>query len=286
MATMPHKNGRHEQNGLRFAEDNVTITGMSKQAVNHLQSKTSMPVTARTALAVLLPLVLALVVATLVGDQAGEQALLGQVPLLATLGIVSWFMGLAWYGLPGLGLRGKRPLFSGIGFAVLVWLPFLILRFFLVALNPDTPIGRGSFAGQAFFYMLLFEAFAVQLWTFGLVFRTLAEWRGGLTAAFGSGILFGMVAFTLFHESFAANLGSLLYFMLWGILYGIIRLRTGSILGIVTVQALHSFTTWIVFLPEATPDVGQLQSLYLAASAVYLFVAWRLWPKQEEDYRV
>ncbi len=245
-----------------------------------------MPVTARLALAVLLPLLLALVGSSLVGAQLSSQALVGQVPLLAVLGLVSWFMGLAWYGLDGLGLQGRRPLFAGIGFATLAWVPFIVLRFLLVALNPDTPIGRGSFAGQAFFYMLLFEAFAVQVWVFGLVFRSLAEWRGGLTAACGSGILFGMVAFTLFYESFVANMGSLLYFMVWGIVYGLIRLRTGSILGIVLVQALHSFTTWVIFLPEAQPDGAQLQNLYLAANAVYLLVIWRLWPQQQEDYRV
>lgn len=259
---------------------------MSKQVVNNLQSKTSLPVTARVGLAVLLPVIVALVIGSLVGRRLGTAVTLVQVPTLATLGITSWFMGLMWYGLPGLGLRGKRPLFASIGFAVLAWIPFLVLRFFLVALNPDTPIGRGSLAGQSFFYLLLFEAFAVQLWAFGLVFRTLAEWRGALTAAVGSGILFGMVAFALFQESFVSRPISLIYFMVWGILYGFIRLRTGSILGIVLVQALHSFTAWIVFLPPAEPDVGQLQSLYLTASVVYLLVTWRLWPKEEEDYRV
>ncbi|MCA9969038.1 MAG: CPBP family intramembrane metalloprotease [Anaerolineales bacterium] len=251
---------------------------MSKQSSTNLTNKTRLPATTRTALAALLP--------PLVGVAVGAAAQETLVPLLAALGIVSWFLGLAWYGLPALGLRGKRPLFAGIGFAVIAWIPFLLLRFIFVALNPETPIGRGAPAGQAFFYMLLFEAFAVQLWAFGLVFRSLAEWRGGLTAAIGSGVLFGMAAFLLFQESFVDTPSSFLYFLLWGVLYGVIRLRTGSLLGIVVVQALHSFTAWVVLLPTAQPDPGQLQSLYLASSAVYLIVVWRLWPKEKEDYRV
>ncbi len=43
----------------------------------------------------------------------------------------------------------------------------------------------------------------------------------------------------------------MLYFLVWGVLYGIIRLRTGSILGVVLVQALASFTAWYVFQPPA-----------------------------------
>lgn len=262
---------------------------MSKQPSTQLSNKTRIPAATRTALAILLPPLVALAVGSAVGSRelvfgaAGQGAV---VPMLAALGLVSWFLGLAWYGLPAMGLRGKRPLFAGIGFAVLAWIPFLLLRFFLVSLNPDAPIGRGGLAGQAFFYLLLFEAFAVQLWAFGLTFRGLAEWRGGLTAAVGSGMLFGMIALLLFQESFVASAGSFLYFLLWGALYGIIRLRTGSLIGIVVVQALHSFTAWVVLQPAAPPDPAQLQRLYLASSVLYLIVIWRLWPKEKEDYRV
>ncbi len=248
---------------------------------NTLPCKTTLPILPRLFIAIALPLALALTVGALLPQPADVQ--LTFAPVLAALGLASWFIGLFWYGLPQMGLRGKRPLFSSIGFATLAWVPFLLFRFVFVVM---AAFGRGSLAGQAFFYLLLFEAFAVQVWTFGLVFRTLAEWRGGLTAAFGSGILFGMAAYFFFQESFSGSLSSLLYFMVWGIVYGIIRLRSGSLLGIVLVQALHSFTAWTVLYPQMPPDTAQLQNLYLATTAVYLLVIWRLWPKEEGDYRV
>ncbi len=259
----------------------VKITAMTKR--NNLTTKTSLPVMARVLLAILLPPALAVLIESLLPRPETSPSQLTFAPVLGVLGLASWFMGLFWYGLPQMGLRGKRPLFSSIGFAVLAWVPFLLFRFIYVLMEA---FGRGGLAGQSFIYLLLFEALAVQLWTFGLVFRTLAEWRGPLTAAFGSGILFGMVAYFFFQESFTGSLSSLLYFVMWGILYGIIRLRTGSILGIVLVQALQSFTAWTVLYPVAEPATGQLLNLYLAASAVYLLVAWRLWPKEEGDYRV
>jgi hypothetical protein len=79
---------------------------------------------------------------------------------------------------------------------------------------------------------------------------------------------------------------SLLFFATWGVLYGIIRLRTGSLLGTVIVQALQSFTGWQVMVPMDPPDAGQLRIFYLATSALYAIVIWRLWPKKEDDYRV
>ena len=50
-------------------------------------------------------------------------------PMFAALGLVAWFIGLRFYGLRGLALRGGRPLFAGIGFAVLGWVAVLIGRF-------------------------------------------------------------------------------------------------------------------------------------------------------------
>ena len=77
-----------------------------------------------------------------------------------------------------------------------------------------------------------------------------------------------------------------LYFMLWGILYGVIRLRSGSLLGGVIVQTMQSFTGWIVLIPVAQPADAQLRTLYLGAGLCYLIIIWRLWPKLEDDYRV
>ncbi len=259
----------------------VKIPGMTNR--NSFSNKTSLPITLRVFMAMALPPAFAVLAESLLPRPETAPGQLTFAPVLAALGLTSWFMGLFWYGLPQMGLRGKRPLFSSIGFAVLTWVPFLLFRFIFVLMEA---FGRGGLAGQSFIYLLLFEAFAVQLWTFGLVFRTLAEWRGPLTAAFGSGILFGMVGYLFFQESFTGSLSSLLYFIIWGILYGIIRLRTGSILGMVLVQALQSFTAWTVLYPEANPAQGQLLNLYLAASAVYIVVAWRLWPKEKGDYRV
>jgi membrane protease YdiL (CAAX protease family) len=210
------------------------------------------------------------------GDEPGEIVL-----QLAGAGLVSWFLGLFWYGLPGSGLRFGRPLYASIGFAVLAWVIFLAVR-----LTVEVESYSGSDSGRTFLYLLLFEAFCVQLWTFGVFFRSVADWRGPLTAAVSSGLLFGAIAFLFFQESFTTLPSSLLFFATWGVLYGIIRLRTGSLLGTVIVQAMQSFTGWQVMVPMDPPDTGQLRILYLATSALYAIVIWRLWPKEEDDYRV
>ena len=243
----------------------------------------SLPPLPRVILSLLLPLAGALVFnliatgsAQLGGDEPGEIVL-----QLAGAGLVSWLLGMVWYGLPGTGLRLGRPLYAGIGFAVLAWIIFLVLR-----LTVEVDSYGGSDSGRSFFYLLIFEAFCVQLWTYGLFFRSVADWRGPLTAAVSSGILFGAIAFLFFQESFTTMPSSLLYFAAWGVLYGIIRLRTGSLLGTVIIQAMQSFTGWQVMVPKDPPDSTQLRILYLAASALYAVIIWRLWPKEEDDYRV
>ena len=246
----------------------------------------------RVLLAILLPLAAALLLGIITGAlfQRGEVASASAAPLFAALGLASWFLGLKLYGLRGMALRGGRPLFAGIGFAVLAWVVALIGRYMLVEIVAI----RSAGSGRAFAYLLLFEAFAVQLWAFGLVFRALADYRGGLTAAIVSGLLFGLVGFTLFGESFVAGmdvsvlsgLTSLLYFLLWGVLYGIIRLRTGSILGTILVQALQTFTVWFVFQPPDDLKIAGLQTCFLATGLLFLIIIWRLWPRQETDYRI
>lgn len=231
-------------------------------------------------LAFIVPIVGGLLLSLLARGAIGGEGT-NNAPLLAGFGVVSWFLGLRWYGIPGMGLRGKRPLFAGIGFATLGWVAFLILRFLFVEIFE---LAAGS--GSAFFYVLLFEAFAVQLWTFGTLFHALADWRGPLTAAFSSGIVFGVVAILFFQESFTGDASALVYFMVWGILYGVIRLRTGSLLGIVVIQALQSFTGWIVLPPFPDPALGQLRPFYLITAAAYAVFIWRLWPQEEADYRV
>jgi hypothetical protein len=237
----------------------------------------------RTAVAFGAPIAVAIVVSLLAGGMGTAVSNQSTLAILfAGLGLVSWFIGLRWYGLPELGLRGHRALYAGIGFAALGWLAFLLFRFIFVRIVGFGPAG----SSRSFVYLLLFEAFAVQIWTFGLLFRALADWRGGLTAAAGSGIIFGAAAYLLFQESFTGSLTSFVYFVLWGILYGIIRLRTGSLVGIVVIQAMQSFTAWVVMVPQSPPQANELQSLYLAAAAAYLILIWRLWPKVESDYRI
>ena len=101
-----------------------------------------------------------------------------------------------------------------------------------------------------------------------------------------SGLLFGLVATLLFQESTSGSQFSIIYFIVWGILYGIIRLRTGSLLGTVLIQSLQTFSAWIALPPYPKPQPAQLQSLYLFATIAYVIIIWRLWPKEEEDYRV
>ncbi len=259
----------------------------------------------RSILAVILPLAVALLVGVISGSLAAPTSSAGQTnaaPVFAALGITSWFIGLRLYGLRGMGFRGGRPLFAGIGFAVLAWVAVLIGRF--LPMLPQTSISESGQAvvevvlhiqvmaiqsvgaGRAFAYLLLFEAFATQLWAFGIVFRALADWRGGLTAAIVSGILFGAVGYALFRESFVPGIPALFYFLSWGVAYGVIRLRTGSILGPILVQALQSFTAWFVFEPPADMADTGIQTVYLAVSILFAVIIWRLWPRRESDYRV
>jgi membrane protease YdiL (CAAX protease family) len=238
----------------------------------------------RTAVAFFLPLLLLILVPVFVGQPAdglaGQRALTAVA--LTAAAVPSLFLGLQFYGLKGLALRGHRALYAGIGFASLGWVAFLLVRLATVRLEG---FGSGQ-TGATFLYLLLFEAFAVQLWLFGLLFRALADWRGALTAVFVTGFLFGLVAFFLFEESFLQQPSSLIYFAVWGIFYALIRLRTGSIIGIVLIQAMQSLTAWDVLLPELPWEVAWLNSLYLLSSLFYLIFIWRLWPQSAEDYRV
>jgi hypothetical protein len=244
----------------------------------------SIPAVTRVFLSLLLPLGGALLFTVFaaggvsIEDGARDQVVL----LLAGLGLVSVILGGRWYGLSALGLRGHRALYAGIGFAVLAWLAFLIVRFVTVGVvsygSPDS--------GRTFIFILLFEAFCTQLWAYGLVFRSVADWRGPLAAAVAGGIVFAAIAFLFFQEAFVASGVAVLYFTIWGVLYGIIRLRTGGFLGMVIVQAMQSWTAWQLLYPGNEPDAGQLRNLYLTSSVLYAIIIWRLWPRRESDYRI
>jgi hypothetical protein len=247
------------------------------------KGRPTLPAAARAGFAFIVPLVASFfftaVARQFTASSPGNQV--EHLPFFAGLGIVSLFLGLRWYGLPQMGLRGGRPLFSSIAFAVLGWTALLIFRFYFITI-------RGLDSGlDEFFYRLLFEAFCVQIWTFGLIFRSLADWRGPLTATMASGILFGLIATLRFQEApEIPAVSSLLTFLLWGLFYGLIRLRSGSFIGASLVQALQSFTVWVVLTPDLTNPGNNFPALYTATGLAYIIFIWRLWPKQEEDYRV
>ncbi len=209
-------------------------------------------------------------------------ALSGRSIALGALGLISWFLGLAWYRLPGMGLRGRRPLYASIGFAVLGWLVLMVVRLFTVA---GTSLAAGEL-GRTYFFLLVFEAFCTQLWAFGLLFRSVADWRGPMTAALVSGAGFGVVGWLLFGESVPGGGLALLFFALWGFYYAMIRMRTGSLLGTVIVQSLQSLTTWHLLVPAVPPNPTEYAWLYLVTGLVFAVFIWRLWPSQESDYRV
>jgi hypothetical protein len=253
------------------------------------QTVTSQTAAIRATLAIVVPAAVAVLIVVLAGsiwnvDVVSDQAVTALV--LSSAAITSWLLGIRWYGAAGMGLRGGRPFSAGLGFASLLWITFLLLRIFFVYIAPSAIESRPPNAGRTYIYLLLFEAFATQLWTYGLIFRSVSDWRGPLTATMVSGIIFGLIAILVFQESYAESITGYAYFIVWGILYGLIRLRTGSLLGTVVVQSVQSFTTWIVLAPYPEPDIGQLNNLYLSATIAYMIVAWRLWPKDESDYRV
>lgn len=265
------------------------------------------PVTARNRalIALVVPLAVGLLAGLLTGALAGLSTPGFQTttaPVFAGFGSATLLLGLRWYGLRGLGLRGGRPLFASIGFAVLAWVVVLLARFLPglpsagfneagqvvveATMLIETVTIRSAGAGRAFVYLLLFEAFATQLWTYGLLFRSLADWRGPLAAAAGSGVVFSAAAFVFYEESFLGDISSMPFFLAWGVLYGVIRLRTGSILGTVLVQALQSFTAWFVFQPPDDLTQTSIRTVYLFISAAFAIIIWRLWPRRESDYRI
>lgn len=199
--------------------------------------------------------------------------------ILATLGLVSLIVGRRWYPISELGIRGGRPFFAGFGFAFLGWIGFLLAR--LIAVEIDPNFVRGGL-GITYLFLLIFEAICVQLWIFGLLFRVLNERYSPLASAIFSGVAFGFAGFLLFQEAFFNRL-SILYFVVWGLFYAIIRLRSGSWVGIALAQSLQTLTAW--HLLPAT-DLISLVYLYGISGFIYIIVIWRLFPKTTADFRV
>ncbi len=214
--------------------------------------------------------------------------------VLAALGMISMFYGMQKYGTPGMGLRGGRPMFAGSGFAFMGWVAILILRFIYIAIDESSMLVEPLF--PIFTYLFLFEAFAVQVWAFSLVFKSVSDAFGGLTAAVVSGLAFAAIGFYFFQESFYLTqmftsgwltLMGVLYMATWGIFYGMIRLRTGSILGIVLVQAMQSLTVWELIPPFQFVNESNLNPLFFSITGIiYAVLIWRLWPTELSDYRI
>lgn len=261
----------------------VKMGGMAKKRRNRATSTGSTrPLPApfwQVLVALLAPIFTAVVIDSVTRSYSSQA---NQAPILAMMGLASWFVGVFFYQLDGLALRGGRPLFAGIGFATLGWVLFVLLRAILLPIEPEI---AGS--TRAFIYLLLFESFAVQLWTFGSLFRAVSIWRGPLTAAIIGGVVFAATAVVLFQNSYGNQGLTLIYYITWGIFYGIIRLRTGSIVGPILIQALQTFTAWVALGPlSAAASPNALFWIYGLSSAGYLLFIWRLWPKTKSDYRV
>lgn len=233
----------------------------------------------RTAVSLFVPPVVALIIQNSLSNLTGIAA--NNALFLGALGVISLLMGIVWYGADGMALRGKRPFFASAGFAFLGWIALLILR-----LTVDTSALTSGGLMVEFIYLILFEAFALQIWLFSFFFRSMSDWRGPLSGTLLSGLLFGVMGFLFFQESYEATWLAGVYFMAWGLFYGLIRLRTGSILGIVIVQAMQSLTAWHILLPNLPPPPGEYIYLYIGMTVWLAILIWRLWPNEEGDYRV
>ncbi len=245
-----------------------------------LKANTPLPPHLQVFLLLLWPPLLGLLFAAIVSNFGGPGAI---APLfLGGLGAVGWALGLRWYGPAGLGLRGGRPLWAGIGFAVLGWVALLLARFVAVRIVLSDEGGLGL----TYLYLLIFEAVCVQLWAFGALFRALAAWRSPLWAAVGSGLAYGLTAYAFFGEMYRTQPLGALFAFVWGLFYSIIRLRTGSLLGTALVQSVQSFTVWYMLRPPADPVPDELNRFYFLSALLLALFIWRLWPRRESDNRV
>lgn len=275
--------GRDGAPAMRGLSIGVRIGAMIEEA------KRSPAAGTRAALAIGVPAVGAAVFSVLfsllAGGQLVDPGLQTEAALFfGVLGIISWLLGFRWYGRAGMGLRGGRPLYASIGFAVLGWVAFFVARLILVDTRSEQVVSQNS--GEIFLYVLIFEAFCLQLWAYGLVFHAVADWRGPMAAATAGGVFFGAVAAVLYQEAFISSITAFLFFIVWGVFYGFIRLRTGSFLGTAIVQALQTLTVWYILLPQNPPAISELHYFYIAVAIIFIILIWRLWPKEETDYRV
>ena len=249
--------------------------GTKKRLITTQKSKTN-DMVARLLLVIIWPIVFGGIArATTIGLPLFEA--FPSAPVLVAIGAAAFVLGRRWYSSAELGLRGGRPMMAGGGFAFLGWVSLLLARFIYAGVGKT-----GSNLGEIYLYLLLCEALCAQIWVYGVFFRVIADWRGAITATWWSAILYGLVAFQLFAESYDRPKWVLLYFLVWGMLYAIIRLRTGSLWGTVLVQSIQTLTVWQLF-PPVEPAFAWI---YGMSAILYIVLIWRLIPKYVSDLRV
>lgn len=246
--------------------------GVTIAFMNKLQN---LAVEKKVVLSVFAPLLFSLWGSLLVGENLSGWAVNG-VPLLL-LGGSSFLLIMLLYGKSGLGIKGGRPMMSGFGFAFLGWVCYLLARFVCIGIGD-----LGSGLGKTYLYLLFLEAICVQLWAFGLVFRAVSEWKSPVSGSVLSGLAFGIVAHWLFQET-PSMTSAAIFCLVWGLFYGIIRVRTGSWIGIAIVQSLQSITVWHIVQPT---EPSSFTWLYILVGIAYLFFTWRLLPKYKSDLRM
>jgi membrane protease YdiL (CAAX protease family) len=145
----------------------------------------------------------------------------------------SLFIGLRRWNFNQLGLNHK-----GIGLSLLFGSVFILGRTFAY-LSTNLPLKIQPFSltrilGEILFYFGL-VGFIEELLFRGLIYRALEDWRGVRFAIWGSTLTFG-----LYHVGSQGLLGALGTSII-GLLFAVIRWRSGGILGLAFIHGLVDF---------------------------------------------
>jgi membrane protease YdiL (CAAX protease family) len=171
----------------------------------------------------------------------------------------------------GINLNGIRiSLLSGM--AIVIGRTFVILSVDWGAPPPSFNLSR--LLGEGLYYFLL-VGFGEEILFRGLLYRTLEDWRGVRWAIWGSSI--GFVLWHLVGQGPLVGSAMLLY----GLIFALMRWRSGGILGLVLIHGLIDFLT-VILMPDinitylARPDVTHLLGL-LIGLALIAFTPLYLW---------
>ena len=152
----------------------------------------------------------------------------------------SLVIGLRRWSLDELGVN-RKGLWLGLtcGMAIVIGRTLVILS---VAWNLTAPqLGPLRFVGEFLFDFALVGVGQELLYR-GLIYRAFEDWRGTRWAIWGSSICFG-----LWHLGGGPLI--ILATALYGLIFALLRWRTGSILGAILVHGLIDFTTALL-LPD------------------------------------